>query len=240
MSTSATNVDVPTVEWADFLARFRWMQGEHVSMIGPTGAGKTTLALQILDRRRLVCAFANKPKDSTMDKLAKQPGWEIKKEFKTAAAEEKVILWPKGKDIHEYEAVQSRVYRDALAKIWNIGYWCVFWDEVRYICDNLRLRRMCETYWMQARALKISIVAGTQRPAFVPMLMLDQATHLFFWCDNDEHNLKRIGGLGSINSKLVRETVAHLPKRTILYLNTRTGEMVQTEVKLADKKGNTE
>jgi hypothetical protein len=137
--------------------------------------------------------------------------------------------------MNDIVATQAKEYYQALNKIWTIGYFCCVFDEVRYICENLKLRRYIELYWQQARALKISVVAGAQRPAFVPVMMFDQATHLFFWCDNDELNLKRIGGLGATNSKLVREIVSQLPTRTVLYLNTRTGDMAQTKVELERK-----
>ena len=221
--------NVTELDWSTFLQRFRWRQGEHVSLVGPTGGGKTTLALEILERRRLVCVFANKPKDSTMDRLVKRPGWSKESKFEGySPKKERIVLWPKGTDMENYEQIQSAVYRDALKKIWNIGYYCIFFDEVRYICDNLKLRRQVELFWQQARALDISVVACTQRPAFVPVLMFDQATHLFFWCDNDDYNLKRIGGLGATNARLIRETVSNLKPHQVLYLNTRTGEMIVT------------
>jgi hypothetical protein len=221
--------NVHEIAWEDFLPRFKWRQGEHVSLVGPTGGGKTTLALEILERRRLVTVFANKPRDDTMDKLVKRPGWSKITKFEGYdPKKERTVLWPKGDNMESYEAVQRKVYLDALRQIWAIGYYCIFFDEVRYICDNLKLRRQVELFWQQARALKVSVVACTQRPAFVPVLMFDQATHLFFWCDNDEYNLKRIGGLGATNAKLIRETVGSLAPHHVLYLNTRTGEMLVT------------
>ena len=62
--------------------------------------------------------------------------------------------------------------------------------------------------------------------------MYDQATHIFFWRDNDELNLKRIGGIGWLNSKEIRTTVASLPEHVCLYVNTRTGTMITTKVEL--------
>ena len=41
--------DVGSVPWGTFLSGFRWNQGEHVSLIGPTGHGKTTLAGHLLE-----------------------------------------------------------------------------------------------------------------------------------------------------------------------------------------------
>lgn len=231
----AVAIEIPELTWDMFLRQFVWRQGEHVSMVGPTGSGKTTLMLEILNRRALVCVFANKPRDDTMNKLARSGEFKVVSRFEYSEHQRKIILWPKGKDISDYEEVQAKAYYDALSKIWRIGYYAVVFDEVRYICQNLKLDKYVQLFWQQARALRVSVVAGTQRPAFVPVMMFDQATHLFFWCDNDELNLKRIGGLGATNSKMIREVVSHLEPRQVLYLNTRTGFMCTTKVEL--KKG---
>jgi hypothetical protein len=47
----------------------------------------------------------------------------------------------------------------------------------------------------QGRSAGISVVAMTQRPAFIPLAFYDQATHLFVWRDNDLRNRQRIGEL---------------------------------------------
>ena len=39
----------PYLEWPKFIERFEWRQGEHVSLIGPTGFGKTTTVGHLLD-----------------------------------------------------------------------------------------------------------------------------------------------------------------------------------------------
>jgi len=94
------------------------------------------------------------------------------------------------------------------------------------------MKRILVLLWTQGRSNKITVVAGCQRPAFVPTEIYDQATHIFLWGDNDENNLKRIGGIGALNAKEVKLAVAELPKYHILYLNTRTNEMLRTKVEL--------
>jgi hypothetical protein len=129
-------------------------------------------------------------------------------------------------------ALQRAVFRQAIAQIYKEGRWCLFVDELRYICEELKLARMMRLLWLQGRSNKITLVGVCQRPAFVPTEMYDQATHLFFWCDNDERNLKRIGGIGWLNAKLIREAVAKLPFHHVLYINTRKGTMLTTKAKV--------
>ena len=90
----------------------------------------------------------------------------------------------------------------------------------------------------QARSSDIAFVMGAQRPSRIPVEVYDQATHLFFWRDNDELNLKRIGGVGYLASQPIRLFVANLDQFQVLYINTRKGWMFRTtapEVKVGRK-----
>src|SRR5690349_6421632 len=62
----------PPVSWDDFYGYFgaNWRQGEHVGLIGPTGSGKTTLAMWLLPLRKYVVVLGTKPRDKTLDELA--------------------------------------------------------------------------------------------------------------------------------------------------------------------------
>jgi hypothetical protein len=56
----------------------------------------------------------------------------------------------------------------------------------------------------------------------------DQATHLFFWRDNDRRNLDRIAGLGGVDPQLVKDTVGRLALHEVAYVNTRDGQVLRT------------
>ena len=90
-------IDVPRVTWDEFLKSFRWKQGEHVTLLGPTGQGKTTLALAILPRREYVIVFGTKAKDKTLDRLIKEDGYEKCTEYPPPTWAKKVVLWPSTK-----------------------------------------------------------------------------------------------------------------------------------------------
>src|SRR5690606_28106209 len=97
---------------------------------------------------------------------------------------------------------------------------------VSYLNNDLRLEPLLKLIWQQGRSIGLSLVATTQRPVNVPLFMYDQSTHLFFFRDNDEANLRRIGGIGWLNARQIRETVAKIPKHYFLYVNTRDGRMI--------------
>lgn len=231
--------DVPHVPWTSFLAdHFVWRQGEHVSLIGPTGGGKTTLALGILHRRRNTVIFASKPRDRTLDGLTK--GSRSERFTKVATwppgpLDRRVILWPKSRDLAGARRHQQRVFHSANQAIYGTGGWCVFADDTWYLCQVLKLAGDLEMFYANGRSIGISLVAGIQRPAHVPLMAYDQATHLFFWRDNDESNLRRIGGIGFADSARVRRIVARLPRHEALYVNTRTGAMVITKAEKGDR-----
>lgn len=230
---------VPVVPWRAFLPAFRWRQGEHVSIIGPTGSGKSVLTQQLLPMRSAVCVLGTKPADRTLDRLISHQGYTRVTSWppalpwhrKPASAEwwRRVVLWPPYRGTSD-RAVQARVFAEALGDMFAAGRWCVNVDEAYYLCRTLGLTHWLEDYWTQGRSSGLSLIAATQRPAWVPLFMYDQATHLFFFSDNDETNLRRVGGLGGLSASRVRATVAALPAHACLYVNTRTKSLAVTRV----------
>lgn len=224
---SATVPDIDSVSWPDFLRRFRWRQGEHMTIIGPTGSGKTTLAMELMHRRKYVVILACKPRDSRLAGLLRNDGYRLMREWNPTPLDERVILWPKVERPAD-ELRQREVFGEALTNIYRSGGWTVFMDEVRYLTEHLKLPRLVNILWLHGRSLDISVVAGTQRPTHIPLLAFDQATHLFLFRDNDDVNLRRLGSLGAASNRTVRETVATLAHHEILYVNTRSGELIRT------------
>lgn len=221
------DVEVADVDWSTFDAGFRWRQGEHVSLIGPTRLGKTTLAFALAQqRRKWSCGLITKPRDSTFTALGRN-GWKIARDWPPPPLARHVLLWPRFRHPSDADN-QARVFDTALGQMFTRGAWCVIADEIRYMDKRLGLAHWFELYWLQGSAMKLSLMALTQRPAHVPLEVYDQATHLFFFRDNDDANLKRIGGVGWLSSRTIREAVASLEGHDVLYVNARTGELTRT------------
>lgn len=223
-------INVPRVTWDEFLSSFVWKQGEHVTLLGPTGQGKTTLANEILPKREYVIVFGCKAKDKTLDKLIKEEGYIKSTEYPPPPWAKRVVLWPSTKTAH-YRLEQQRVFHEALSDIYTAGGWCVYLDELRYICDTLKLATYVENLWQQGRSLGISVVGGNQRPRFVPLNAYDQATHLFVWNFNDRENAKRLSEIVGINEKEIAAVVRGLPKYDVLYINADTHALTITNTK---------
>lgn len=201
-------------------------------MVGPTGLGKTTLGLAILDARAFVCALATKPRDNTMDQLVRRHGWKLARTWREVPTtvhrpSMRVVLWPPYKTPAD-QADQAVLIDHALREMFATGGWCIFADEVFYLTRYLGLGPVLEAIWTQGRSIGLTLVGSTQRPRHIPLLAYDQATHLFFWRDNDEQNLRRIAGLNGLRADVIRQTVAALPRHDVLYVNTRNGDMCIT------------
>lgn len=228
--------EAPRVPWDVFLSQhFDWETGEHVALLGPTGQGKTTLMNRILPLRKFVTVFATKPEDDSMEWLIRQ-GYYPMRRWQSLDPKEypKRVLWPDATRL-DSRKIQYDTFKYALEKIFRERRWTVAVDELWYICNMLKLNTEIKLYLLQARSLGISLVSATQRPAWVPVEVYDQSTHMFFWRDNDEPNLKRISGTAFRSAELVRFLVANLDKHQVLYHNTRTGVMVRTRApKLAE------
>lgn len=218
----------PFVPWPELDTRLDWRQGEHITLVGPTGCGKTTLALGLLERRHWVVAIGTKPRDTTLSGLLKQ-GYRRVQAWPPPSHYRRVVLWPRKRKIAD-RFTQERVIREALHSIYQSWSWCIFADELEYLSSPayLGLEFELREIWQQGRAVNISLVGATQRPRHVPLAAYSQATHLFLWRSSDEGDLKRLSELNGADTRTVRATLPRLTRFECLYVNTRDGELWRT------------
>jgi len=220
----------PRIPWDQFVSEvYRWLPGEHVALIGPTGQGKTTMLMNLLPLHPFVVVFATKPRDETMDALIASDGYVRLDEWRSLDPEQypKRVVWP---DASQLDSVKEQriVFHDAFGRVYREGHWTLAVDETWYIANTLKLGGDLKLILMQARSMKICLVVASQRPAMIPLEIYDQSTHLFFWRDNDETNLRRLSGISWRSANLVRSIIANLEEHQVLYVNTRTGFMCRT------------
>lgn len=233
---------IETVSYVEFWDRFVWQQGQHITIVGTTGCGKTTLELELIDEREYVIFLGTKEIDDTQDELKKLG-------FVTATDPDDICLdishkWilrpggPRKQETAPEERVRHRDYfREALTCVYHQTAWAVVIDEGRYICDYLGLKDEVQRLYSQGRSQYNSVVLGTQRPAWVPLEAFDQSTHLFFFKDSDLKNINRIAELAGLDRRAVQMQVPKLESTEdeggqFLYYNTRTDEMLISKVEL--------
>jgi hypothetical protein len=223
------STEAPRIPWDKFFAEIQWIPGEHLALIGPTGQGKTTMLINLLDLHPYVVAFATKPRDRTMEALIQHGGYVRIDRWRSMDPDKfpRRVLWPDATRIDSDQS-QKAVFHDAFARIYREGHWTVALDETWYVDNILKLEKDIKVYLLQARSLGISLATGFQRPAWVPRELYTSSTHLMFWRTNDETDLKSLGGIGAKSADLIRSIVVDLESHQVLYINTRTGFMCRT------------
>ena len=226
----------PVMKWEQFLSEFSesggdfiWRQGEHVTLIGNTSSGKTTLARAILPIRQYVTAFGTKPKSESLQRFLKD-GYE------------RIAVWPDKGDPRRFPRrmlwprIATRFDRQKLRAILDhaldrIFYyeegWCVYFDELPELVENLGLGEWIKLFLRQGRELHISVVTAMQRPKFVPLDVYTNSTHIFMFQEKDGSNLERLSAISAVDSLLVYHIITELELHQFLYINTRTGQMAR-------------
>lgn len=225
----------PFVRWDRFLATWRWKQGEHLTTIGPTGSGKTVLNRYLLRRRDYVVVLGIKQRDPELYKPFQAEGYQLVRKFDAEPGEdsdgERVLFVPQT-DKHgtEGRAAKARKFRQALNDVYDTGYWCLYADDVQYLCDQLRLAPELEELWMIGRSEGVTMVASSQEPVNIPVMAYGMATHLFLFKNPDIYRARRMGELAGMNREIAQETIVRLPDHEFLYINKSSGEMLRSKV----------
>lgn len=171
------------------------LEPEHLSIVGPTGSGKSMFQSYVLKKRAelrgsYVVIIATKPADGTLKKM----GWPIVNKWPPPwGKHEQVIYWPKiGKPTEGYKPMQVGIAQ-MLNDLWvPESNRIVAFDEIAFVEKELRLEPIINRYWREARALGITIVAGTQRPRNVSRYMWSEPSWAVAFRPDDEDEARRV------------------------------------------------
>lgn len=224
-------MQVDRVPWHDFLAGFRWEQGDHVALVGPTKSGKTTLARAILPARSHVAVLATKPQDDTLTRWFRDDGFTVVRDWRPSKVTplRKVALWPRYTGPSSAPA-QAVVLRQALESIFQAGRWCVYLDELRVLARRYRLGQFVEDLYTQGRSSKITTVGATQRPRHVPREAWTEASHVFVAGFHDLDDLRAMGGFGIFDAREVRGVVTNLSLHEFAHFDMAKRQILVTKV----------
>lgn len=224
MAVIAEHSDVSVVSWPGFVRRMHWLQGEHVTLIGPTSSGKSHVATLIAGIRQRSLVLGTKPRDRTLEGFRSR-GWRVIRSWPPPPLRPRVILWPKVQQISDL-ANQRRAFRDALDDVYARGGWSIYVDELHIVANTLGLGDRLELLWLQGRSLGVSLMASVQRPAHVPLVAYSQATHVLCWATRDARDLKRLAEIsGTVDTRRFVEIVQQLPPYAFAHANARTGKI---------------
>lgn len=228
------------VRWSSFIHKFIWRQGQHITIVGLTDSGKSTLAKELLRKRDFVIMLATKRLDPLYRDF-EQEGYVTVKSVeeliqKNQELEEgekgRFIFKPPIKDLsRESLLFQAEEFRKVLLFIYQTGNWTVFSDEVRYLTDNLKLRSEFEVLWLQGRTLGIAILALTQRPVSVPLLAFDQAYYQFIFRINHEDDVDTVARYAGSFKGDVKFTLPRLAKHDFLFIDLYHDQLLRSNVR---------
>lgn len=190
----------------------RWRYGEHVSVIGDTGSGKTYLISRLLDTRRYVL-FVQTKSDDTVAKEYK--GFVERKQARSmdSLTESRIILKPRYND-------QRQEIAAALERVWKQGGWTAVVDELLYV-EKLKLTWSVDRLLTQGRSEKISTVVGMQRPVAITRWAISQSTHVF--CFRVEG--RDIATVAEATSPRIAGPITRLKQYEFAYFNRQTRQV---------------
>ena len=208
--------------WEQLKREFRWRQGEHLAAIAPTGAGKTTLFSELMPYRKYNIMFGTKPADSTYDKILKQGYVRIESVTEIRSYHKNYLLWPRQrKTIPETLIAQRAAFQDAFNFIVAQRAWTVWVDESKYIAEMLKLKTELTFCLEQLRSIDATVICGAQRPAFLPLSVLSNSSHIFMWKTTLDTDAKRLGDIGGVDAREVMSIAKTLDRHEFLYIRTR-------------------
>lgn len=231
-SARSVAADIPELPWPDFLAKFRQQyratrdDAQHVTIIGPTGCGKSTLAMAIANLRPYVFVPVCKKRDEHMRRMLRAGGYRRVDVLPEAGSGlRRVYLWPPNRG-KVSRPNQRKVFGDAFQHQFDVGVWHGLIDEGHYVAHELGLTEDIRVGYQQLRSNGAGFILCAQRPAWLPPDIYSSANHLFLFGTNDSNDLKRISGLNGVNDRTVRDAVQSLRRdKRFVHVNTDTGEL---------------
>lgn len=235
------DAQVVTFSREEFLREvWEYEPGEHVTILAPSGGGKTQLAYQVLGQTSApdlqATVIVMKPRDSTVTAWTAKLGFKTIRDWPPAKISGLVtkkppgyVLWPKeSQDPDETDSRHYRIFRRAIldnyynavskkALTKSVGK-IIFADEVVSLEDELGLKKELLLVWRKGRSMSCGIMGASQRPVDISR-MAYQAHHLFLGNDPDVDVQKRYGEIGGgIDKELVKALCASLKLFQFVYI----------------------
>jgi energy-coupling factor transporter ATP-binding protein EcfA2 len=220
---------------------FNYNEGEHGTIIGFTGSGKTTLGYQLMNKIAKpalpVISILSKPKDETTLKAAQKARYRTVRQWPptwSPTAEKNprgYVIWPDHTfdpnldDAAHLDTIQ-RVIRDSYKR----GNRVIYTPDLYGLLLRAKpLERDYQTGWVNGRAMGLGIWVDTQKPTHIPLLAYNQATHLFLFREPDKRGRERFNEIGGFDGKLVEQANMTLERHQALYVCQRDQTMCVVE-----------
>lgn len=206
--------------WGVFLAWLKdtWEPGKHFALVGPTGEGKTTFAVGILNQRKWVIALDPKGEDETLESsgFVRITSLPLPRKIRNDIAEGKparLIIGGSSRSEDEQRALRE-LMRRAVEMVRQQGGWTIYADEFQILADlrMFGLGKQIEQLLIAARKERTSVVTAYQAPAWVPRAATRQAWGCAVFPTRDTAMIKSVAESMGRPWRQVEEAVHLLPE----------------------------
>jgi hypothetical protein len=228
--------DIVACSWWMFLEWFKevWEPGQHLAIVGPTGEGKTTLAVPLLQLRKWVIALDPKGEDQTLQKsgftrvtkfstgLTGRATPKLPRKIRNAVAEEKParLIIGGASDSTAADRALRKLMAQALEMVRAQGGWAIYADEFQILSDRkmFGLGDLVERLLISARSQGTSVVTSYQAPSWVPKAALRQASYVLLTGNRDPNMIKNIAEAMGREWKDLLAMVQKLPRWHVIVI----------------------
>lgn len=208
--------------------RFWYRPGEHLTIISPTDAGKTTLAFQLAGRVATpdlpAIVMVRKARDATVTRWAAQLGYRRVRTWPPLPSPwawnpPGYVLWPRVTfDPRRDRGEQYKQFRSAIMHSYKKGNRIIFADELFQLTRILGLGDELDELWTGGRSMGCGLWTATQSPVHISGFAYNQAAHLFIGHDPDKRRRLRFAEIGGVDPDIVMAVVVQLRKYEWLYI----------------------
>lgn len=195
-----------------------WQPGQHFAAIGPTGEGKTTLCVPLLQQRKWVMALDPKGEDDTLSAsgFERVTEFPLSRKLRNAIANgDPARLIIGGSSRTDAEQLYLRdLMRQAISMVRGQGGWTLYADEFQVLADlrMFGLGKPIEQLLISARKNRTSVMTSYQAPAWVPRAATRQASVVAIFPTRDRGMIKDVAESMGRPWKFVEEAVDALPQ----------------------------
>ncbi len=234
-----TPLEVEGLDWPQFVKWFRtaWEPGDHLSVIAPTKAGKTTLVSGLLGLRRYVLALDPKGGDETLAalKLRRLPSWPgdrqmerlLSKDEEDGRASHYVVgpIVQRGADL----PALKRACEDAMNGAFDMGGWTIYVDELQVAADRrmMNLSGPVAKLLVSARSKGVTFVSSFQAPSWVPSEAMRQPYWAAVSYTRDIDTVARLGEVMGRSRAEMKGAIRALDEHCWLFVGRNPREPIR-------------
>ncbi|MEU9048380.1 hypothetical protein AB0D63_43330 [Kitasatospora sp. NPDC048343] len=229
----ADETEILVIDREEFLEEYwTYQAGEHTTVLGPTGTGKTHLVFQLIEHTATpelpAVIIVMKPRDETLDNWGKRKSYRMVRDWPPQFSDRfrkkppGYILKPDHDFDPDIDTPRHRmIFRRAILGSYKRGNRILFADELYSLCDEMDLDDELVTVWTKGRSMEAGLWSTSQKPSHIPLWAYSQATHLFLAYDPDDRAQKRFAEISGVDPELVKSGVNRLEGHQWLYVNQR-------------------